>query len=96
MLDEPLLVLIRYLSETLNANPPCKLLMLESYGSGTRFDMAPSNTSRHKQFGDTPIRRSPVNFIDINPDVTIHSVRIRFINPIMAVQWNLTNMNCDF
>lgn len=42
------------------------------------------------------IRRSPVNFIDINPDVTIHSVRIRFINPIMAVQWNLTNMNCDF
>lgn len=36
MLDEPLLVLIRYLSETLNrANPPCKLLMLESYGNET-------------------------------------------------------------
>ncbi len=54
MLDEPLLVRIRYLSETLNrANPPCKLLMLESYGNGTQdrygaFERVP----RHKQFGD--------------------------------------------
>ena len=53
MLDEPLLVLIRYLSETLNsANPPCKLLMLESLYIGTCSLWRRRTCSAIKQYGD--------------------------------------------